>query len=100
MALSQAQHRSRLVDANRAVIARIRASVAPLADQSLGQRPPGGGWSVAEVLEHLIVSADSYLAALRRVLARKDASPADDTTTWRPSLMGGLLTASLRSERK
>jgi uncharacterized damage-inducible protein DinB len=96
----QSDHRARLLDANRAVIARIRDAVSAVPPADTHRKPPTGGWSIAEVLEHLVVSADSYLDTLRSVLARTDLRAADASTTWKPSVMGGLLTASLRSERK
>jgi uncharacterized damage-inducible protein DinB len=98
--VSQVDHRAKLLDANRVVIARIRDAVSTVPPTDLDRKPPAGGWSIAEVLEHLIVSADSYLGTLRSILARKDRRTAHTGTMWKPSLMGGLLAASLRSERK
>jgi hypothetical protein len=98
--LSQAQHRDNLLAANRTVIGRIRDTVSGLPDAELRRRPPNGGWSIAEVLEHLIVSADSYLERLRPILAKEQRAGADPSRTWKPSLMGGLLVQSFRSPRK
>jgi uncharacterized damage-inducible protein DinB len=98
--VSQTHYRAKLLEANRAVIARIRESVSTVPPTDIHRKPPAGGWSIGEVLEHLIVSADSYLDTLRSVLARTDLRAADAGTTWKPSFMGGLLTASLRSDRK
>jgi uncharacterized damage-inducible protein DinB len=99
-AVLQTTHRARLLDANRAVIGRIRGAVSRMEPVDLHRRPPTGGWSVAEVLEHLTVSADSYLDALRTLAGRTDGRAATESTTWKPSMMGGLLTASLRGDRK
>lgn len=98
--LSQTAHRDSLLAANRAVIGRIRGMVTGVAPDALTRRPPNGGWSIAEVLEHLIVSADSYLEALRTIVQQKDHTPAQYDGTWKPSLMGGLLAQSLRNPRK
>ena len=83
------------------VDARLQAAVGTLGERALSWAPPTGGWSIGQVLEHLIVAADSYLAPMRRLV-----SDAAGTTvigadpTWRPSLMGGFLARSLRSPRK
>jgi hypothetical protein len=98
--VSQRQQRDTLLAANRAVIARIRDSVTAVPAQALTRRPPDGGWSIAEVLEHLVVSADSYLSAMRPLVQAKSGGTADADVTWKPTLMGGLLAASLRSPRK
>lgn len=97
--ISQRQHRETLLTANRAVIARIRNSVMDVPAHALTRRPPDGGWSIAEVLEHLIVSADSYLTRMRPLI-HASGTTVDPNAMWKPSLMGGLLTASLRSPRK
>ena len=79
---------------------RIRDTVTGVAPDALTRRPADGGWSIAEVLEHLIVSADSYLKPLRAIVQRKEHAPAQSDGTWKPSLMGGLLAQSLRNPRK
>lgn len=99
-AIPQHAHSAALLQANRAVIQRIRSAVSALSPSDLMRRPPGGGWSVAEVLEHLIVSADSYLATVRPIMAAKHGHPVTPATMWKPSLMGGLLVNSFRSPRK
>jgi hypothetical protein len=79
---------------------RIRNTVSGVAPEALTRRPPDGGWSIAEVLEHLIVSADSYLQPLGRLIQDKRGAAVDANATWKPSLMGGLLAQSLRNPRK
>jgi uncharacterized damage-inducible protein DinB len=98
--IAQSEHRDRLLAANRVVIARIRESVEGVPADALTRRPPDGGWSIAEVLEHLIVSADSYLEAVRPLVQGKKGAASDESTMWKPSLMGGLLVRSFRSPRK
>ena len=93
-------HRDQLLDSNRAVIARIRGAVSDVPPDAMTWQPPAGGWSIAEVLEHLIVSADSYLRAIRDVLRRKGLPPVTEDSVWKPSLAGGLLVGSFRSPRK
>lgn len=98
--LSQAAHRDHLLVANRAVIDRIRDRVSGISPDTLTRRPPNGGWSVAEVLEHLIVSADSYLSRISTLLQATEEVVAGANAMWKPSLMGGLLAQSLRNPRK
>ena len=98
--ISQAAHQASLLAANEAVIARIRGAVSGVAPDILRRAPPTGGWSIAEVLEHLIVSADSYLAAMRALVEQPGAARASGDAMWKPTLAGGLLVASFRSPRK
>ena len=81
--------------------ARFQAVVGPLGNRALTWAPPSGGWSVGQVLEHLIVAADSYLTPMRRVIdqALAAARPVEDPL-WRPTFMGGWLANSLRAPRK
>lgn len=76
----------------RASIAALQRDVAPLTYLQLGWRPPTGGWSIAEVLEHLLLTDESYVHELRRVIAhaRQATSP-----NWTPSWAGGILVRSL-----
>ncbi len=98
--VSQASYRDSLLQANRAVIDRIRTAAAPMSAAALLQRPRSGGWSVAEVLEHLTISAESYLDRLRPIVERGTGPTASPDATWKPTLMGGLLVGSFRSARK
>lgn len=69
--------------------------------QQLAWQPPGGGWGVGQLLEHLVVSHDSYLNILRpRIYDRKTPHTENGTAFWEPSLAGWLLVAGLRSKRK
>ena len=98
--IPQHAHREKLLEANRAVIARIRDAVSGTPEAELGRRPHNEGWSIGEVLEHLIVSADSYLERLRTIIAQRGQTSLDANRMWKPSLMGGLLVHSFRSPRK
>jgi hypothetical protein len=98
--IPQRQYRDSLHASNRAVIDRIRDAVSGLSPDALSRRPATGGWSIAEVLEHLIVSADSYLEAVRPLVQGRKSAASDESTMWKPSLMGGLLVRSFRSPRK
>ena len=72
-AVSQNQHRAALLEANNAAIGRIRGAVSAVPPEAMVRPPVTGGWSIAEVLEHLIVAADSYLEMLRPVISEGTA---------------------------
>ena len=58
----------------------------------LTQRPSSGGWSVAEILEHLCVTDGLYEAPLRALISAERARPSlRYSDEWRPSIMGRLL---------
>ena len=78
--------------------ARIGALARPLTEARLRWRPPEGGWGIADVLEHLCISDDSYLVKLRALLP--SGAPVVVPAGWRPSLAGRLLVGSLRNPRK
>ncbi|HJR66651.1 MAG TPA: DinB family protein [Gemmatimonadaceae bacterium] len=99
-AIAQTAHGATLLDANRAVIARIREAVTGVDPAVMVRQPPAGGWSVAEVLEHLIVSADSYLTIVKSLVERNGRIGANGDALWKPTLAGGLLVWSFRSPRK
>ncbi len=63
-----------------------------LSEEQLHRSPPEGGWSIAQVFEHLIVAHWMYLermrAAIEQARAQGDESGASE---WRPSLAGRFL---------
>ncbi len=75
------------------VAIRARELAGELTQDALLWRPPGGGWSVGQVLEHLLVSGRIYFPVIERVIAKavKPASPAP----WKPSLWGRMLISTL-----
>ena len=76
--------------------ARARALTAGLNAAVLRRAPSDGGWSIGQVFEHLIVSADSYLETLPRIIAAaRERRVGEAATVWAPSLMGGWLARSL-----
>ena len=79
---------------------RIAAMTRPLDPARLAEHPEPTGWSVGEVLEHLLVADERYEAPLTAMLrsARRDAAaPARE---WTPSFIGGLIASSLLKPRK
>ncbi len=82
-----------LVDATRryaAAGAAAQTLVSAISDDRFHRAPPGGGWSVAECLEHLVVSggkvADRLEAATR--IARADGRLADPAAARAPVRLG------------
>lgn len=69
---------------------RARALVSGLTPAQLGATPPGGGWSVAQVLEHLCLGNEAYVGPMEAAIAkakRRGGVP----RPHRPSFFGGLL---------
>jgi hypothetical protein len=86
------EERAREVSASIADIRRL----AGLSQTQISWRPPDGGWSISQVLEHLILTDSAYLPVLHRAIAN---GPRGETA-WRPSLMGGLLLRFVRPKSK
>jgi len=99
--MNQEDLRSRLLIELDCVTLDAKQVAGDLAPAQLNWLPPGGGWSVAQVLEHLVIAHDSYLTVMRPLIYARDAAHADGgVASWEPSLMGWMLVASLRSRRK
>jgi hypothetical protein len=75
---------------------RARELTERLDGAAMDWRPPEGGWSAGQVLEHLIVSADSYLERFPGLFARAKHGAGGPATRWKPSAMGGWLANALR----
>jgi hypothetical protein len=60
--------------------------------EQLEWRPPAGGWSMAEVLEHLTVTNERYLSAMREATP----VPVTKAKAWRPTIAGALLNFALQ----
>jgi len=99
-AVEQERHRAALRTQIEDTAARVRALAGRMDDTSLHWYPPGGGWSVGQVLEHLVVADEDYLARLRTLVARPDAPRATPGAEWRPSLMGRFLANALERPRR
>lgn len=99
-AVEQERHRAALRTQIQDTARRVRALAGRMDDSRLHWYPPGGGWSMGQVLEHLCVSDEDYLVRLRDLVARPDAPRAAPGAEWRPSLMGRFLVSSLERPRK
>ena len=74
---------------------RTRVAVAGLPESKFRELPPDGGWSIAQVFEHLCRANLDYLdgplpGAIEKARARGRSGKA-----WRPSLTGGWLAGAL-----
>lgn len=76
----------------RASIAAIRKIGGELEYLQLGWRPPDGGWSIAQVFEHLIIAETSYFAGVRRILGQGKQGSEE----YSASLIGGFIIRSLQ----
>lgn len=74
-----------------------RSTAAELPAVVLARRPSWGGWSVAEVLEHLCITDGLYEAPLRALFAAERTRLAPrESLVWKPTLFGRLLAWSLK----
>jgi hypothetical protein len=80
--------------------ARIAELARPLDQDRLFGRPPDGGWSVGEVLEHLCISAEAYGPLLLGLLRRARSDAAAPMREWTPTFFGKFLARSLEAPRK
>jgi hypothetical protein len=68
-----------------------------LAEGQLQWNPPDGGWSIAQVFDHLATSNGSYFGPMRSAMERARAAGAGrPDRPWRSSFLGGVLIRSLR----
>src|SRR5689334_18123179 len=74
---------------------RTRVAVTGLPESKFREVPPDGGWSVAQVFEHLCIANGEYLdGPLPRAVA-KALEQGPSTREWKPTLLGGWLTGML-----
>ncbi len=73
-----------------------RRVAAQVPHDALQRRPSWGGWSAAEVFEHLCVTDGLYEAPLRALVETERRRPVPRTAAaWRPTIWGRLLLWSL-----
>ena len=72
---------------------RTRVAVTGLPESKFREVPPDGGWSIAQIFEHLCVSNREYLdGPLPSAVAKAlEKGPRE----WRPSFLGGWLASAL-----
>jgi hypothetical protein len=74
---------------------RTRVAVTGLHEAKFREPPPDGGWSVAQVFEHLCRSNGSYLDGPLPNAVAKSVERGESERPWKPSFVGGWLTQSL-----
>jgi hypothetical protein len=72
-----------------AICADAEQMAAGLTEGQLSWTPPDGGWSVAEVLEHLLIATGFFLPTMNALVAGKP--PAESPRPWTPSFFGKLI---------
>jgi hypothetical protein len=93
--------RERLLLESDLLIADVVTTARDLTPSQLAWNPPEGGWSIAQVLEHLVMVADTYYGVVRPLVYSPLAPAAElGRNAWDPTWMGWLLVASLRSRRR
>src|SRR5436305_12743904 len=78
---------------------RLASLLRPLNDAQLNEHPEPKGWSIAEVVEHLLVADERSSAPAMEAIrtARPDATA--PLREWKPSFLGGLIASSLEKPR-
>lgn len=87
-----AQARGRMAE----IEPRTQRALAGLSATHFTTVPPDAGWSVAQVFEHLCVANADYLEHTLPEGVAKARQSRHGTRDWKPSLLGGLLIASMR----
>ena len=65
---------------------------------TMNATPPGGGWSIAQIFEHLCIADASYVDGCLPKALTKAAGKA--RKPWKPSLFGGWLRGALANLQK
>ena len=79
----------------------VMAVVKDLSPDQRSWRPPAGGWTLEQLIEHVVAAADSYLTPIRRLIYKPGAAVTHpDRTEWAPTWTGAKLVDVLRSPRK
>ncbi len=80
-----------------------RRLTSDLSAEQLRWTPPGGGWSIAQVFEHLVTAHTQYLESMRPLIQEaRERGDHGARGEWRPSLAGGFLLRFVdpKNERK
>lgn len=64
-----------------------------LTDVQLTQRPSNGGWSISQVLEHLVLTGEMYLVGINTAIAA--AKPTACPPFWKPTFVGWMLATAV-----
>jgi hypothetical protein len=78
----------------RAIEPRTQAAIAGISPAAFVEAPPWGGWSIAQVFEHMCLANESYIVPITRAIEeakRRGAEPRPHRST----LFGGMLASRL-----
>lgn len=70
--------------------AQAKGDLAGLDQSGMDWRPPAGGWSVAQVLEHMVITNELYMPRVAALITHA-ATSQGEARAWKPSLMGRIL---------
>jgi hypothetical protein len=80
---------------------RYRAAIARLTPAQVAWNPPEGGWSIAQVFEHLCVTDEAQFPQWERVIRSPNAArKTSRDAPWAPRLAGKFVVKGLLGERK
>lgn len=66
----------------------------------LHEHPEPAGWSVAQVLEHLLRTDEAYAAPLAELLSKAPRNAAALTREWKPSLVGRFIAGAVSGAKR
>ena len=78
----------------------IAVLVRPLDPAQLNEHPEPKGWSVGQVLEHLLVADERYIAPFAALMRSTRPDAGAPAREWKPSFIGGLIAGSLLKPKK
>lgn len=95
MRVQQTQLHAQLRSQSEATRERL-ATLLRLVDAArLNEHPEPNGWSVGQVLEHLLVADELYEKPLADLMRRSRADAAAPFREWKSSILGGMIAGSL-----
>lgn len=94
-----------LLDRIRTSTANVGRDVASLVDgltaEQLEWTPPDRGWSIGQVLEHLVVAGQLYVDRMSDAIeGAKGGSTRNANPVWKPSFVGKYLIRALGADRR
>ncbi len=78
---------------------RIATLCRPLDPRQLERRPAEGSWSVGEVLEHLLVADELFLAPVSALVQTAPRDPAAPSRPWRPTRLGAFFVRTVERHK-
>src|SRR5689334_14825206 len=95
MRLQQRELYQKLRDEEIASRDRIVTLVRPIDTARLNEHPEPKGWSVAQVLEHLVLADQLYKKPVAELMARKSPDAGAPGREWKSSFIGGMIASTL-----